>query len=55
VPFLLLGTAEKSLGTGRGLADVAPTVLDLLGLVQPSEMTGRSILLKAALAGENAS
>jgi 2,3-bisphosphoglycerate-independent phosphoglycerate mutase len=55
VPFLLLDTAEKSLGTGRGLADVAPTVLDLLGLAQPPEMTGRSILLKAALAGGNAS
>jgi 2,3-bisphosphoglycerate-independent phosphoglycerate mutase len=55
VPFLLLGTAEKSLGTGRGLADVAPTVLDLLGIAQPPEMTGRSILLKAAVAGGNAS
>jgi len=43
VPFLLLGMAEKSLGTGRGLADVAPTVLDLLGLAQPPQMTGRSI------------
>jgi len=55
VPFLLLGTAEKSLGTGRGLADVAPTVLDLLGLAQPPQMTGRSILLKAAVAGGGAS
>ena len=52
VPFLLLGTAATALGTGRGLADVAPTVLDLLGMAQPPEMTGRSILLKAALARE---
>jgi 2,3-bisphosphoglycerate-independent phosphoglycerate mutase len=55
VPFLLLGTAATALGTGRGLADVAPTVLDLLGRVQPPEMTGRSILLKAAVAGGGAS
>jgi len=27
-----------------GLADVAPTVLDLLGLPRPTEMTGRSLL-----------
>jgi 2,3-bisphosphoglycerate-independent phosphoglycerate mutase len=55
VPFLLLGTAATALGTGRGLADVSPTVLDLLGLAQPPQMTGRSLLLKAALAGEGAS
>jgi 2,3-bisphosphoglycerate-independent phosphoglycerate mutase len=45
VPFLLLGMPEARLGTERGLADVAPTVLDLLGLAQPPEMTGHSILL----------
>jgi len=55
VPILLLGTAATALGTGRGLADVSPTVLDLLGIAQPPEMTGRSILLKATVAGENAS
>ncbi|MEA2225516.1 MAG: 2,3-bisphosphoglycerate-independent phosphoglycerate mutase, partial [Solirubrobacteraceae bacterium] len=26
------------------LADVAPTVLDLLGIAQPAEMTGRTLL-----------
>lgn len=45
VPFLILGMREARLGTGCGLADVAPTVLDLLGLAPPEEMTGRSILL----------
>lgn len=29
---------------GGGLVDVAPTVLDLLGLPRPAEMTGRSLL-----------
>jgi len=46
VPFLLLGAPGVALGVGRGLADVAPTVLDLLDLPQPPEMTGRSLLLK---------
>jgi len=50
VPFLILGMREAQLGTGCGLADVAPTVLDLLGLAQPAEMTGRSILLRTSLA-----
>jgi len=27
-----------------GLADIAPTMLELLGIRQPAEMTGRSIL-----------
>lgn len=53
VPFLLIGMDEARLGTGRGLADVAPTVLDLLGLEQPAQMTGRSIVLTdTGLAGE---
>jgi 2,3-bisphosphoglycerate-independent phosphoglycerate mutase len=29
------------------LADVAPTVLELMGLPQPREMTGRSMLIDA--------
>lgn len=34
----------RTLRAGGRLADVAPTVLQLLGLEQPSEMTGRSLL-----------
>jgi len=30
---------------GGILADVAPTLVSLLGLPQPAEMTGRSLLL----------
>jgi bisphosphoglycerate-independent phosphoglycerate mutase (AlkP superfamily) len=45
---------RQPLGTERGFADVEPTVLGLLGLAQPLQMTGRSILLKAALAGGDA-
>jgi 2,3-bisphosphoglycerate-independent phosphoglycerate mutase len=49
VPFLLLGDREAQLGIGRGLSDVAPTVLDLLNLPQPPQMTGCSLILKGAL------
>jgi 2,3-bisphosphoglycerate-independent phosphoglycerate mutase len=43
VPVLLLGGGNVSLAEGR-LADVAPTLLELMGLSQPTEMTGRSLL-----------
>ena len=34
----------QSLRTGGCLADVAPTVLKIMGLPQPAEMTGKSLL-----------
>jgi len=49
VPFLLLGERNLQLGIGRGLSDIAPTVLDLLGLSKPVRMTGRSLILKKSL------
>ena len=49
VPMLLMGEKPVKLRIGRGLADIAPTVLDLLGLPQPSSMTGRSIILKGGI------
>ncbi len=49
VPFLLLGQRDAKLGTGRGLANIAPTVLELFGLPQPEQMTASSILLKPDL------
>jgi 2,3-bisphosphoglycerate-independent phosphoglycerate mutase len=45
VPFLLLGDRKARLRIGRGLSDVAPTVLDLLQLPQPPQMTGLSLIL----------
>lgn len=44
VYFIVVGDEKKrSLHEGI-LADIAPTLLDLLGLVKPAEMTGKSLL-----------
>jgi 2,3-bisphosphoglycerate-independent phosphoglycerate mutase len=43
VPFLIT-VDEATLVDGGNLADVAPTALALLGIEQPPEMTGRSLL-----------
>ena len=42
VPVFLMGVPGVTLHDGR-LADVAPTLLHLLGLAQPAEMTGRRL------------
>jgi 2,3-bisphosphoglycerate-independent phosphoglycerate mutase len=49
VPTVLVNAPAgiESLATGR-LADVAPTLLDLLGLAQPADMTGTSMLRTSA-------
>ena len=44
VPALIVTVEGVALRDGGVLADVAPTVLALLGVEQPSEMTGRSLL-----------
>ena len=43
VPFIVVNGNGKRLKTGR-LADVAPTVLHLLQIPQPTQMTGTSLL-----------
>jgi 2,3-bisphosphoglycerate-independent phosphoglycerate mutase len=43
VPVLLVSPRRAALRDGR-LADVAPTLLALMGIPQPAEMTGRSLL-----------
>lgn len=44
VPLLLRGRPGH-LKAGGALRDIAPTMLDLLGLQQPTEMTGQSLLV----------
>jgi 2,3-bisphosphoglycerate-independent phosphoglycerate mutase len=43
VPFVVTAGAASLDGEGI-LADVAPTALELLGIAQPEQMTGRSLL-----------
>ena len=49
VPLVLVDDSRKSskLRSGGILADLAPTMLDILGIPQPREMTGKSLLADA--------
>ena len=47
VPFILVN-ADPAYGLREGgcLADIAPTLIELMGMEQPKEMTGKSLLIK---------
>ncbi len=47
VSFVYVGPRAVTLRNGR-LADVAPTILDILGLPKPAEMTGQTLLVASA-------
>jgi 2,3-bisphosphoglycerate-independent phosphoglycerate mutase len=46
VPFVLVGNGYEKirLKTGGALCDVAPTILELLKIKKPAEMTGSSLI-----------
>ncbi|MGC6481426.1 MAG: 2,3-bisphosphoglycerate-independent phosphoglycerate mutase [Porticoccaceae bacterium] len=44
VPLVYAGSRQLTLDTGGSLADIAPTILDMMGLDQPAEMSGRSLI-----------
>ncbi len=48
VPFIVVGEKfkGKKLRSGGILADVAPTLLDMMDLPVPAEMTGKSLIIK---------
>lgn len=47
VPFILVNAGEGvSLREGGCLADIAPTLIDIMGLEQPKEMTGKSLIVR---------
>ncbi len=47
VPFILVNYDEAyTLREGGCLADIAPTLIEMMGLTQPEEMTGKSLLIK---------
>ena len=47
VPFILVNYDENfTLREGGCLADIAPTLIEMMGMEQPKEMTGKSLLVR---------
>ena len=46
VPFVLVGCGDRQLREDGILADIAPTMLEMMGLEQPAEMSGSSMIIK---------
>ena len=47
VPFILVNyDPAYTLREGGALADIAPTLIEIMGMEQPAEMTGKSLLIK---------
>ena len=47
VPFILVNADPSyKLREGGCLADIVPTLIELMGKEQPAEMTGKSLLIK---------
>ena len=47
VPFILVNADPKyGLREGGCLADIVPTLIELMGMEQPEEMTGKSLLIE---------
>jgi 2,3-bisphosphoglycerate-independent phosphoglycerate mutase len=47
VPFILVNyDPEYTLREGGCLADIVPTMIEMMGMEQPAEMTGKSLLIK---------
>ena len=47
VPFILVNADSKyTLRENGCLADIIPTLIELMGMEQPAEMTGKSLLVE---------
>jgi 2,3-bisphosphoglycerate-independent phosphoglycerate mutase len=47
VPFILINyDQDYTLREGGCLADIAPTLIEMMGMEQPADMTGKSLLIK---------
>ena len=51
VPFLVIDEERLPLRSGGALQDIAPTVLGMMGVAQPKEMTGRDLRSRRQVAG----
>lgn len=45
VPFILIGYGDVKLRSGGQLSDIAPTMLGIMGVEKPAEMTGETLIL----------
>ena len=43
VPIIIVNSNSNKINNGI-LADIAPTVLDIMGIQKPDEMTGKSLI-----------
>lgn len=50
VPLILISEGCDTLADGGSLCDIAPTMLDIMDVPMPKEMTGHSLLCRAACA-----
>jgi 2,3-bisphosphoglycerate-independent phosphoglycerate mutase len=46
VPFIVVDEEKRPLRSGGALQDIAPTVLGMMGVAQPKEMTGRDLRVR---------
>ncbi len=46
VPFILVNYGDVKLREGGCLADIVPTLLDIMEMEQPKEMTGKSLIIR---------
>ena len=46
VPFILVNAGQPKLRDDGILADIAPTMLDIMGMDKPQEMTGNSLIVR---------
>jgi 2,3-bisphosphoglycerate-independent phosphoglycerate mutase len=46
VPFIVVDEEKRPLRSGGSLQDIAPTVLGMMGVAQPKEMTGRDLRVR---------
>ena len=47
VPFILANNGNEPLNPGGSLRDISPTILGILGVAEPGEMTGRDLRAKS--------